>query len=174
MTLLLDPRHPIAVRLKLPLYTQKTIIQIRVAVIYRLGGVMSPVYAIYKAPEHYLANLEVILSPRFPSIPSANLSISISHHTRGKEFFPKGGARPGNQNRPTPGSHLWGVLSLLTPWQQISPDTPLVVQNHIPGTQIHSPENFRKFGKVASSFCGGMDNYLTNEGIGAIYRLCSF
>jgi hypothetical protein len=47
-------------------------------------------------------------------------------------------------------------------------DTPPVVQNHIPGIQIHSPENFRKSEKVASSFCGEKENYLTNEGIGAI------
>jgi hypothetical protein len=37
----------------------------------------------------------------------------------------------------------------------------------IPGTQIHSPENFRKFGKASSSFGGGTENYLTNDRIDA-------
>ena len=59
---LLDPWHPLAARPKLPLYWQKTIIQIRVAVIYRPGGIMSPAPDNYSPPAHYLACLIIHLS----------------------------------------------------------------------------------------------------------------
>ena len=59
---LLDPRHPHTIRPELPVYAQKTILQAWVAIIYRLGGIMSPVYAIYKATAHYLAFLIIHLS----------------------------------------------------------------------------------------------------------------
>jgi len=53
---------------------------------------------------------------------------------------------------------------------KFSLDTPPVVQSHIPGTEIHSPENFGKNEKAASN-CGGTENYLTNEGIDAIVSM---
>jgi hypothetical protein len=42
------------------------------------------------------------------------------------------------------GPILTSMPALLTPWQKISPGHPPIVQNHISGTQIQSPENFRK------------------------------
>jgi hypothetical protein len=52
-----------------------------------------------------------------------------------------------------------------------SPRTPpSVSSSHISATQIHSPENFRKSGKVTPSFWSCTENYLTNEGIDAIVR----
>ena len=102
------------------------------------------------SPAHYLANLEVILSLVFCPIPRQILREVFLTLPGEKNSYPKGGGMTRKKIRPTCGSHLWGVLSLLTPWQKkdASRKAPPVVQNHIPGTQIHSPENFRKFGNM--------------------------
>jgi hypothetical protein len=52
-----------------------------------------------------------------------------------------------------------------------SPGLPPISSSHISVTQIIPRKISESFGEVASSSCGGKENYLTNEEIGAIVCL---
>ena len=116
------------------------------------------------SPDHYLACLIIHLSLVFYPFRRQILREVFLTLPREKEFLSRGWGIPGS-------ARGRGVRTLSFPPMNAThalaknlSRTPPVVQNHIPGTQIHSPENFRKFGKVAFPFCGGIEIYLTNEG----------
>ena len=129
----------------LPLHRPRRPSRHRVAIIHRPGGVMSqkgfPAYS----REHSLSNL-ISLSISLVSY------LFLWHNLRGA-FLPARGKgclfqRPRHDLdlREAGGGwfHIPPLCMLLTALAENSPGHPPVVQNHIPGTQIHSPENSRK------------------------------
>jgi len=59
-----------------------------VAVIYRPGEIISPEYAIYKAPDHYLANLEVIHPVFSVYLPDTMVEMYLSLSPEKKNSYP--------------------------------------------------------------------------------------
>jgi len=82
-------------------------------------------------------------------------------------LIPEGRHDPINVTGGGIGSHIGTVNALLRPWQKFPRTPPSIVKNDIPGTQNHSPENFRKILKSGLFLLWQEENYLTNEEIGA-------
>ena len=166
---LLDPCHPLAVRPELPMYGNKAIIQIRVAIFHRPGEIMSPEGLSCLSREHYLAFLIINLSLVFCPILRHNLQDEFLILPRRKNSYARGWGRPGKRNRPTCRSHLaFNACATDTLAEKFPPHTPPPSSKIIFLAQNSIPRKFQKIWKYDPSFCGGRDNYLTNEGIGAI------